>query len=176
VFDYLENGFRAALGGASATVQSWRPFPRFLSSRRRHRRHRRRLRRQKCFESPETPSETPETSSETPESPVTSLRWSLRDTVGDTGDIVGDSGDKSALESPRHRRRHQRHRRRLRSKRNGVSETNLYDHCNHHGQLLQIQLHMRVARQSRRLSIRRSIEHAPVEIDQTKWRQRDKSA
>jgi hypothetical protein len=61
-------------------------------------------------------------------------------------------------------------------KRNGVSETNLHDHCNQHGQLLQIQLHSRVARQSRRLSIRRSVEHAPVEIDQTKWRQRDKSA
>jgi hypothetical protein len=61
-------------------------------------------------------------------------------------------------------------------KRNGVSETNLHNHCNQHGQLLQIQLHSRVARQSRRLSIRRSVEHAPVEIDQTKWRQRDKSA
>jgi hypothetical protein len=61
-------------------------------------------------------------------------------------------------------------------KRNGVSETNLHDHCNHHGQLLQIQLHSSVARQSKRLSIRRSVEHAPTEIGQTKWRQRDKSA
>jgi hypothetical protein len=61
-------------------------------------------------------------------------------------------------------------------KRNGVSETNLHNHCNQHGQLLQIQLHSSVARQSRRLSIRRSVEHAPTEIGQTKWRQRDKSA
>jgi hypothetical protein len=61
-------------------------------------------------------------------------------------------------------------------KRNGVSETNLHNHCNQHGQLLQIQLHSSVARQSRRLSIRPSVEHAPTEIGQTKWRQRDKSA
>jgi hypothetical protein len=54
-------------------------------------------------------------------------------------------------------------------KRNGVSETNLHNHCNQHGQLLQIQLHSSVARQSRRLSIRRSVEHAPrlTEIGQT---------
>jgi hypothetical protein len=62
------------------------------------------------------------------------------------------------------------------TKRNGVSETNLHDYCNQHGQLLQIQLHSSVARQSRRLSIRPSVEHAPTEIGQTKWRQRDKSA
>jgi hypothetical protein len=61
-------------------------------------------------------------------------------------------------------------------KRNGVSETNLHNHCNQHGQLLQLQLHSSVARQSRRLSIRPSVEHAPTEIGQTKWRQRDKSA
>jgi hypothetical protein len=47
-------------------------------------------------------------------------------------------------------------------KQNGVSETNLHNHCNQHGQLLQIQLHSSVARQSRRLSIRRSVEHAPT--------------
>jgi hypothetical protein len=62
------------------------------------------------------------------------------------------------------------------AKRNGVSETNLHNHCNQHGQLLQLQLHSSVARQSRRLSIRPSVEHAPTEIGQTKWRQRDKSA